>query len=260
MPRRASEVVNGVPFTSTASRAITPLPSEALAVSARESGSRPCRSRQLHCAHQEIEILGEKLRGMKIEVDYRKIEPDPKSCTDETLTELARTPGRTLLLLEGKYSKSEGLDETKAVPCRDERCTQCFPSIQDLQYHLKNVHYIDRIKRDPAKRLQRTRRSQEDGKDDLSIKSERVPYFKNTSYEPYKAMDTHVSQIPVQSRIYFTEFEKRSPSAGTTASSEDLPTMDRAMSSTPESSVCSDPPLPIDPRLLSDANPIILSP
>ena len=71
------------------------------------------------------------------------------------------------LRLEEKYNHSQKLCEKEAILCPDPRCALSFDSIQDFQFHCQDVHCVDRIKGDTAKKRLCTPRSKVDAKPDL---------------------------------------------------------------------------------------------
>ena len=184
--------------------------------------------------------------------------------------------------------------ERKVVPCPDPRCALSFDSIQDLQCHCQDVHCVERIKLDPIKRRCLARQSSLNMKafPGASVKldhycdllNEESPYqhVNETMDSPMlEPVDVIVPTGPVgleeknsPSQSYalpsidsLANQERRSPSAASLTSSEkplsiiawtsDETALDNL---TPASSVNSDLPLSIDPRLLneSDPQPIIL--
>ena len=188
--------------------------------------------------------------------------------------------------LEEKYDPLQKPAESKAVPCPDPRCALSFDSLGDLQCHCQDVHCIERIKRDPAKRRRRTRQSWVDtkncsgtsampeswsgyiseGMDVLTSKSlSTVAPAGQTSPE---ASDS-IRSPSISSTCSAASHEKRSPSAASFGASKNPPTSigwtsDEGMpgTDTPASSACPSPKMLIDPRLLeeSESQLIVLSP
>ncbi len=176
--------------------------------------------------------------------------------------------------------------ESKVVPCPDPRCALSFDSIQDLQCHCQDVHCVERIKLDPIKRRRLTRQSSLNVKAFLSanLKLENhcdllngeSPYkhVNETMDSPMlKTLDLIVPTGPVRmedkdglSQSYslpsidsIANQEKRSLSvASLTGSESPLSSIDWTLDetalydTTPASSVISDLPLSIDPRLLNE--------
>ncbi len=184
--------------------------------------------------------------------------------------------------------------ESKVVLYPDPRCALSFDSIQDLQCHCQDVYCVERIKLDPIKRHRLTRQSSLNVKAFLgaSVKLEHHCDLLNGE-SPYKhvneTMDTLMLETlgvivptgPVRledgnglSQSYslpsidsIVNQEKRSSSAASFTGAEsplsiiDWTSDETALDNpTPASSVNSDLPLSIDPRLLneSDPQPIIL--
>ena len=184
--------------------------------------------------------------------------------------------------------------ERRVVPCPDPRCALSFDSIQDLQCHFQDVHCVERIKRDPIKRRRLTHQSSLNVKafpvtsikleHHCNLLNEESPYkhvieiMDSPIFEPVDitvpagpvGLEEHnsVSQsYPLLSIETKANQEKRGPSASSFTSSENPLSMtdwtsdETALDNpTPASSVYSDPPLSIDPRLLneSDTQPIML--
>ena len=177
--------------------------------------------------------------------------------------------------------------ESKVVSCPDPRCAFSFDSIQDLQCHCQDVHCVERIKLDPIKRRRLTRQSSLNVKAFLgaSVKLKHHCDLLNGE-SPYKRvnetmdssmlepLDLIVPTEPVRledknslSQSYsppsidsIANQEKRSLSAASFTGSESplsliAWTSDEAAldDTTPASSVNSDLPLSIDPRLLNES-------
>jgi hypothetical protein len=196
--------------------------------------------------------------------------------------------------LEDRYNRSMEAGESKVVPCPDPRCALSFDSIQDLQCHCQDVHCVERIKLDPIKRRRLTRQSSLNVKAFLGASVKREHHCDLLNGEsPYKhvnetmdspmleTLDLIVPTGPVRledknslSQSYslpsidlIANQEKRSLSAASFTGSEsplsiiDWTSDETALDNpTPASSVNSNLPLSIDPRLLneSDPQPIIL--
>lgn len=182
------------------------------------------------------------------------------------------------------YNRSLKADESKAVSCPDPRCALSFDSIQDHQCHCQDVHCVERIKLDPIKRRRRTHQSS------LNVKTFPGPSVRLEHHcdllneeSPYKHVNERMeSQIldPVDTIVptgsvglregksslssidSTANQEKRSSSAASFTSSENSLSIIDWISDevvldnpTPTSSVYSDLPLSIDPRLLNEADP-----
>lgn len=185
--------------------------------------------------------------------------------------------------------------ENKAILCPDPRCALSFDSIQDLQCHCQDVHCVERIKLDPVKRRRQTFQSSLNVKafPGMNVKLEHH-YDLLIDKSPYKHIDeimdsqmlksvdviiptgrVELEEMNSSSRSYSlstthsaANHENRSSSAASFTSSEyPVSTIDwtpdevALENPTPASSVYSDLPLSVDPRLLneSDPQPITLS-
>ena len=185
------------------------------------------------------------------------------------------------------------IGESKAVPCPDPRCVLSFDSMQDLQCHCQDVHCIERVKLDPIKRRRRTHQSSLNVKalPGAGVKLDyRCDFREESSFKhvneivnspTLEPIGVIVSTGPVEpgernsisrscslpSIDSITNQDKQGPSTASCTSSETLLSMTDLTSDgvaldklTPTSSISSDLPLSIDPRLLdeSDTRPIIL--
>lgn len=188
---------------------------------------------------------------------------------------------------EDRYKRSMETGESKIVPCPDPRCALSFDSIQDLQCHCQDVHCVERIKLDPIKRRRLTRQSSLNMRAfaGANVKLEHRYDLSNgeSSYENidsstdlpiFEPLDIIARTGPVRlkdknslSQSYslpsidsVVNQEKRSSSAASFSGSEsplssiDWTSDETALDdTTPASSIISDLPLSIDPRLLDEA-------
>ena len=187
--------------------------------------------------------------------------------------------------LEEYFHRSLEPGEKKATLCPDPRCALSFDSIEDLQCHCQDVHCVERIKLDPAKRRRQTNQSSLDAKSfpGMNVKLEHQ-YDLWIEKSPYKHIDEIVDSQMLKSvdviiptgRVELEEMnsyslstthsaanhENRSSSAVSFTSSEnpvsvtDWTSDEVALENpTPASSVYSDLLLSIDPRLLNESDP-----
>jgi len=197
--------------------------------------------------------------------------------------------------LEEYFNRSLEPGENKVILCPDPRCALSFDSIQDLQCHCQDVYCVERIKLNPAKRRRQTYQSSLNVKafPGMNVKLEHQ-YDLLIEKSPYKYIDeimdsqmlksvdviiptgrVELEEMNSPSRSYSlstthlaANHENRSSSAVSFISSENSVsiidwTSDKVAleNPTPVSSVYSNLPLSIDPRLLneSDPQPITLS-
>ena len=190
---------------------------------------------------------------------------------------------------EDRYNRSMETGESKVVLCPDQRCALSFDSIQDLQCHCQDVHCVERIKLDPIKRRRLTRQSslnvraftganvKLEHRGDLPNGESSYKHINKTIDSPiFEPLDIIVRTGPVSledenslSQSYslpsidlVINQEKRSSSAASFTGSEspfssinwtsDEIALD---DTTPTSSIISDLPKSIDPRLLNESIP-----
>lgn len=188
---------------------------------------------------------------------------------------------------EDRYNRSMETGESKIVLCPDPRCALSFDSIQDLQCHCQDVHCVERVKLDPIKRRRLTRQSslnvrafaganvKLEHRYDLPNGESSYEHIDKTTDSPiFEPVDIIVRTGPVRlkdknslSQSYslpsidsVVNQEKRSSSAASFTGSEsplssiDWTSDETALDdTTPASSIISDLPLSIDPRLLDGA-------
>ncbi|KAL8936221.1 MAG: hypothetical protein Q9216_005048 [Gyalolechia sp. 2 TL-2023] len=188
---------------------------------------------------------------------------------------------------EDRYNRSIETGECKVVPCPDPRCALSFDSIQDLQCHCQDVHCVERIKLDPIKRSRLTRQSslnvrafasanvKLEHRCDLLNGQSSYKHINKTIDSPIlEPLDVIIRTGPVRledsnslNQSYSLPLtdsvanqEKRSSSAAFTGSESPLSSIDWTSDeaalddTTPAaSSVISDLPLSIDPRLLNES-------
>ena len=179
--------------------------------------------------------------------------------------------------------------ESKVVLCPDPRCALSFDSIQDLQCHCQDVHCVERIKLDPIKRRRLTRQSslnvraftganvKLEHRCDLMNGESSYKHINKTIDSPiFEPLDTIVRTGPVSledenslSQSYslpsidsvINQEKRRSSAASFTGSESPLSSIDWTSDetalddTTPASSIISDLPKLIDPRLLNESIP-----
>ena len=183
--------------------------------------------------------------------------------------------------LEKEYDRLKESVESKAAPCPDPRCALSFDSLGDLKYHCQDVHCVEQIKRDPAKKRGRMRQSVMDIKDCSSIRvipvcrsdcvTESVDIFTPKSSGtvasavqagPKEEGGGSIRGFPNSLTYLAASREKRGPSAMSFEASKTGPkligwTSDESMldTDTSMSSPCASPEMLIDPRLLEELEP-----
>ena len=180
-----------------------------------------------------------------------------------------------------------GTGESKVFPCPDPRCALSFDSIQDLQCHCQDIHCVEHIKLDPNKRRRLARQSSLNGRAfaaaNVKLKyrcglldgESSYKHINKTIDSPiFEPLDIIPRTGPVRledksslSRSYslpsidsVVNHEKQSSSAASfTGSESPLSSIDWTLDETalddmtPASSVISNLPLSIDPRLLNES-------
>ena len=174
--------------------------------------------------------------------------------------------------LEQTYNGAQTKNENNMIICPDLRCALSFESMVDFQYHCQDIHCVDKIKLEPARKRRRTKQpvvgarhtfrseAKRDDWHDIDGEESYLEPVANTNnplvLEQVSILGLTGSVPPIEEsnvtcklslpRPSTIDSNQRSPSIASLSSSEGFSI--KANINTPVSSVC------IDPLLLTDLN------